>query len=144
MDYIKYSMEVKNKYKINNLFGSKYYNNELALEVMKDEIMTNNHKLEEFYLNHKKELLSYKIKDLKKIFKDCSLKVLHLIKTKERKLIISDDSIRYLTLSSGNEIESDLIFHTYVEDLNKDNKGIYIILNGYKKYICDLKGIVYE
>lgn len=69
MSYIDYSMEVKNTYKVNNFFGGKYFNDELALEVMKDEIMTSNYKLEKFYLNYKKELLSYKIKDLKKSLK---------------------------------------------------------------------------
>ena len=59
MSCIDYSMEVWNNNRINNLFGSDYYNNELALEVMKDEIMTNNYKLEKFYLNHKRELLFF-------------------------------------------------------------------------------------
>ena len=187
MNYIEYSMEVKNEYTINNFFGSKFYTDELALEVMKDEVMTSNHKLENFFLNHKKELLSYKIKDLKKIFKDCSVRILHLIKTDKRKLIISRNHIEYLDYENNDNsyydmdssydtaitdlnryilevdtygitnskikklnknthkiLEDDLIFHTYVEDLNKDLDGIYIIINGRKKYIYDFKRSIYE
>ena len=188
MSYIDYSMEVKNTYKVNNFFGGKYFNDELALEVMKDEIMTSNYKLEKFYLNYKKELLSYKIKDLKKIFKDCSVRILHLINTDKRKLVISRDHIEYLDYENNDNsyydmdtnydvalsdlnryiyeidkygvcntkikdlnkntfkiLENDIIFHTYVEELNKDKLGIYIILNGNKKYIYNFERIgVYE
>ena len=147
MSCIDYSMEVWNNNRINNLFGSDYYNNELALEVMKDEIMTNNYKLEKFYLNHKRELLSYKIKDLKKIFTDCSLNILHLINTDKKRLIISKDNIEYLDYKSDINtyiLNNDIVFHTYVDDLDNDNRGIYIIFKGIKKYICDKEGIVYE
>ena len=155
---------------------------------MKDEIMTSNYKLEKFYLNYKKELLSYKIKDLKKIFKDCSVRILHLINTDKRKLVISRDHIEYLDYENNDNsyydmdsnydvalsdlnryileidkygvnntkikdlnketfkiLENDIIFHTYVEDLNKDKFGIYIILNDNKKYIYNFERIgVYE
>ncbi len=187
MNYINYSMEVKNAYKINNFFGTKFYSDELALEVLKDEVMTSNHKMENFYLSYKKELLSYKIKDLKKIFKDCSVRILHLIKTDKRKLIISRDHIEYLDYENNDNsyydmdlkydsaindlnryigeidkygvnspniknlnketfkiLEDDIIFHTYVEELNKDSNGIYIIKNGKKKYIYDLRRSIYE
>lgn len=183
MNYIEYSMEVKNAYKISNFFGTKFYSDELALEVMKDEIMTSNHKMENFFLSYKKELLSYKVKDLKKIFKDCSVRILHLINTDKRKLVISRDHIEYLDYENNDNsyydmdtyydkalsdlnryilevdkygssnplnkntfkvLENDMIFHTYVEDLNKDIKGIYIIINGIKKYIYDFKRSIYE
>ena len=114
---------------------------------MKDEIMTNNYKLEKFYLNHKRELLSYKIKDLKKIFTDCSLNILHLINTDKKRLIISKDNIEYLDYKSDINkyiLNNDIVFHTYVDDLDNDNRGIYIIFKGIKKYICDKEGIVYE
>lgn len=160
MSYINYSMEVSNTNKVNDFFKAKYNNNELALEVMKDEIMTSNYKLENFYLSYKKELLSYKIKDLKKIFKDCSVKILHLIKSGKRKLVISRDHLEYLDyenndyyydmdnnydLALSDYLENDIVFHTYVDELNKDKLGIYIILNGNKKYICNFERMfVYE
>lgn len=41
-------------------------------------------------------------------------------------------------------IDNDIIFHTIVDDVNKDEQGIYIIKNNIKTYIYDLRRNVCE
>lgn len=43
--------------------------------------------------------------------------------------------VKKLSDTTFKVIDNDIIFHTIVDDLNKDDKGIYIIKNGNKKYV---------
>ncbi len=52
--------------------------------------------------------------------------------------------IKRISDSTFKTIDNDIIFHTIVDDLNKDLNGIYIIKNGNKKYIYDFGRVVYE
>lgn len=59
------------------------------------------------------------------------------------------DNKEYKTVKKLSErtfkvIDNDIIFHTIVDDLDKDLFGIYIVNNGNKKYIYDFERIVYE
>lgn len=183
---INYYMEVKNTNKLNNYFGAKYYTNERLLEVDGEEIISNNSMVKNFFKYYKDKLLSYNMKDLSTIFKDCNFRISHLIITKKRSLSISrnhiefydydnaDNSyydmdsnyeeaildlnrymeevekygskrhIRKINDSTFKTIDNDIIFHTVVDDLNKDLYGIYIVKNGNKKYVYDFGRGVYE
>lgn len=52
--------------------------------------------------------------------------------------------IKNINKKTHQEIDNDIIFHTIVDDLNKDLFGIYIIKDGNKKYIYDFRRIIYE
>ncbi|MBR1385422.1 MAG: hypothetical protein IJ568_01185 [Bacilli bacterium] len=178
MKKIDYYMEVKNTYKLNNYFGGNFYTDERMLEVKDGEILSDNNMVNNFFKYYKDKLLSYKIDDLKAIFKDCNFRISHLIITRKRSLSISRNHIEFYDYensdnsyydmdskyeealldlnryieemenknksnkqikSLNNEtyktIDNDIIFHTRVDDLDKDNNGIYIIKNGIKKYV---------
>lgn len=53
-------------------------------------------------------------------------------------------NIKKLNENTFKIIDNDIIFHTLVDDLDKDFMGIYIVNNGEKKYIYDFGRIVYE
>lgn len=53
-------------------------------------------------------------------------------------------NIKKISDNTFKVIDNDIIFHTIVDDLNKDLLGIYIINNGNKKYIYDFERVVYE
>ena len=52
--------------------------------------------------------------------------------------------IKKISDSTFKTIDNDIIFHTIVDELGKDLKGIYIIKDGNKKYIYDFGRVVYE
>ena len=52
--------------------------------------------------------------------------------------------IKNIDKKTHQEIDNDIIFHTIVEELNKDLLGIYIVKDGIKKYIYDFRRIIYE
>lgn len=53
-------------------------------------------------------------------------------------------NVKKLSESTFKVIDNDIIFHTVVDDLDKDLFGIYIVNNGNKKYIYDFGRVVYE
>ena len=52
--------------------------------------------------------------------------------------------IKKLNNKTFQTIDNDIIFHTIVDDLDKDLLGIYIVKNGIKKYIYNFRRVVYE
>ena len=52
--------------------------------------------------------------------------------------------VKKLNNKTFQVIDNDIVFHTIVDELNKDLFGIYIIKNGSKKYIYDFRRVVYE
>lgn len=53
-------------------------------------------------------------------------------------------NVKKLSESTFKVIDNDIIFHTVVDDLDKDLFGIYIVNNGNKKYIYNFGRVVYE
>ena len=56
----------------------------------------------------------------------------------------SHKKVKKISEKTFQIIDNDLIFHTIVDDLDKDLFGIYIVNNGNKKYIYDFGRIVHE
>ena len=54
------------------------------------------------------------------------------------------NNIKRISDNTFKVIDNDIVFHTVVDDLNKDLMGIYIINNGNKKYIYNFERVVYE
>lgn len=53
-------------------------------------------------------------------------------------------NIKKISEKTFKVIDNDIIFHTIVDDLDKDLFGIYIVNNGNKKYVYDFGRILYE
>ena len=57
---------------------------------------------------------------------------------------ILNKKVKKISEKTFQIIDNDIIFHTVVDDLDKDLLGIYIVKNGNKKYIYDFRRIIYE
>lgn len=55
-----------------------------------------------------------------------------------------NNKIKKLNKNTFKVIDNDIIFHTIVDDLDKDLFGIYIVNNGNKKYVYNFGRILHE
>lgn len=118
---VNYYMEVKNTNRLNNYFGSHYYMNERLLEVQNGEVISDNSMVKNFFKYYKDKLLSYKIDDLKSIFKDCNFRISHLIMTKKNSLSISRNHIEFYDYDDfdNSYYDMDSNYEEALVDLNR-------------------------
>ena len=81
MKKLDYYVEIKNKHKLNNYFGGKFYAEERLLEMSNGEIITSNSRVKNFFKYYKDKILSYDNLEIIKIFRYCNFIISHLIMT---------------------------------------------------------------